>query len=454
MSRIIPIANRRYPPANLQGASAGTWRDVVAVSAIALLAPLLPLFLGGRTPFVIAYLADGLLAAVMAAVLVITFWNRARPLASRTEQVLWIGSAVVFSLYLLLQILPVPLLARWLGPYPQAMLDLPGFTPSTWSPNPGATLLGWAVFMALWTVAWVVRTLPSRYLGWLLLAFAGSGLFQALYGLVAQAAGSETILGLWPRLTPQHLSGTFTNRNLFAGYMCLVGPLAIFIWLLPGIPGLARLPKPLRLAGMLLSTGVIALAMLATGARMGVIAGSIALLLSGYLWLYHNIDSVRQKRWSVFGMVLLVCIVLLWYGPTLLLERLIEMGMESSRWNVWGLMFSEFPLRYWISGVGLGGFEAAFKTAKSVELTSWYFDAHNDLLQFLVETGVVGLIFMIIVAAGLWCRRRSTRFRAPVYGGLVAISVIGLVDFSWHMAGTQLIIAAYIGLLLRPDKAS
>ena len=446
---VVALKQRRLAAGIAQNRS-GEWRNVFATAAIALLAPVLPLFLGGRTPFIIAYLSDGLLAAVMAVVLVVLFWSGARMPPSSLERRFWIGSAVIFGIYILLQVLPLPFLARWLGPYPTALWQLPAWHPLTWSPNPGATLLGWAEFMALWTVAWTVRTLPSRYLGWLFIAFVASGLFQALYGLLAQAAGSETVLGLWPRVNPSYLSGTFTHRNLFGAYLCLVGPLAIFIWWLPDIPGLSRLPRPLRVAGTIFCTAVVTMAIFGTGSRIGVIGGSIALLVSGYLWLYRHAVTDRQRIGSGAGMALVVLLVLLWFGPALIIDRLVDMGVESSRWDVWGLMLSKFPVHYWITGIGLGGFEAAFKTVQSVELNAWYFDAHNDLLQWLLETGVVGAALLVIVAAGLWRRRRLNRLRAPIYGGLAALVFIGLVDFSWHMAGTQLILATYIGVLLRP----
>jgi putative inorganic carbon (HCO3(-)) transporter len=452
---MVVVALKRGNPAAVTAHNrGGDWRDGFATAAIALLAPVLPLFLGGRTPFIIAYLSDGLLAAVMAVVLVVIFWSGTRTLSSPREQRLWFGSAVVFGIYILLQVLPLPFLARWLGPYPAALWQLPAWHPLTWSPNPGATLLGWAEFMALWTVAWTVRTLPPRYLGWLFLAFVASGLFQALYGLLAQAAGSETVLGLWPRVNPSYLSGTFTHRNLFGAYLCLVGPLAIFIWWLPDIPGLSRLPRPLRIAGTIFCTAVVTMAIFGTGSRIGVAGGSIALLISGYLWLYRRAVTNRQRTWSGAGLAAIVVLVLLWFGPALIIDRLVEMGVESSRWDVWRLMLSQFPLHYWITGIGLGGFEAAFRMVQSTALQGWFFDAHNDLLQWLLETGVVGAALLIIVAAGLWRRRRLNRLRAPIYGGLAALAFIGLVDFSWHMAGTQLILATYVGVLLRPSRHS
>lgn len=426
------------------------WRHQFSAAAIAILAPVLPLFMGGRTPFVIAYLADGLLVAVMAAVLLVLFWPGTLLLSSSFEQRIWTGVAVVFSGYVFLQVLPLPYIARVMGPYPEILWSSPGPSPKTWSPNPGATISGWAVFMTLWTAAYAVRSMPSRYLGWLVLAFSASALFQALYGLLAHAAGSQYILGIWERPNAENLSGTFTNRNLYTAYLSLVGPLAIFMWWLPDVPGVSRLLRPFRVAATIFTVGIVSLPMLGSGSRLGTLAGIFALTVSGFLWLIRMTGSYKMQRWYAVGLLALIILVLLWYGPAILIERFAEMGLESSRWEVWSLMLSEFPLHYWMAGTGLGSFEAVFKTIQSVNLDSWYFDAHNDLLQWLLETGLVGAILLGVVFVGLLRRISLTRLRSAVYGGLAAISLVALGDFSWHMAGTQLVIASYIGLLLRP----
>ncbi|MDZ7809408.1 MAG: O-antigen ligase family protein [Arhodomonas sp.] len=191
---------------------------------------------------------------------------------------------------------------------------------------------------------------------------------------------------------------------------------------------------------------------MATGSRQGAIAGVVALLVAGYLWLYRDIEPGPRRRWATAGVAALVVLVLLWYGPAVMLERFAELGMDSSRWEVWQLMLAELPAVHWIAGSGLGSFETVFRTVQTADLASRYSYAHNDLLQWWLETGVLGLALLALVAGALLRRAALTRIRAPVYGGLAAAAVVALVDFSWHMTGTQLVIACYIGLLLRPVR--
>jgi O-antigen ligase len=117
-------------------------------------------------------------------------------------------------------------------------------------------------------------------------------------------------------------------------------------------------------------------------------------------------------------------------------------------------MLSGSPWYDWLWGSGLGGFEAVFKQVQSPTLSNWYDHAHNDLLQWCLETGLIGLLLLGVVLAALWRRRRLDALRAPLYAGLSAIAFMALGDFSLHMAGTQLIVATYVGILLRPASRS
>jgi Lipid A core - O-antigen ligase and related enzymes len=422
-----------------------------ATAAIVCLIPLLPLFMGGRTPFVIAYLSDALLVSVMAMLLLALFWSAPRAQARSPETRIWVGFALAFSAYVLLQVAPLPPLSRLLGPYPDVLWQQSDVKPLTWSPNPFATLLGWTVFLALWTAAYAVCHLPSSYLGWILLAVAVSTLFQAVYGPMAHATGSEWILGLWGRVNVDQVSGTFTNRNLFAGYLALTGPLAIGMWWSDRIPLVGRLPVLLRVAGALLSGALVGLALLASASRLGAAAGVFGMLVAGVLWLQRQKGLNRAVRWSLYATAAAALAAALWYGLAPLVLRYVERGLESDRWEVWRLMLGELPWHYWMFGVGLGGFEAVFKTVQSAALRVWYDHAHNDLLQWLLEMGIMGAVLFGIALLALWRRRRNDTLRAALYGGLVAIALVGLGDFSWHLSGTQLVIACYLGILLRPS---
>jgi O-antigen ligase len=304
------------------------------------------------------------------------------------------------------------------------------------------------VFLALFTAAYATRHLPHRYLGWIALAAVGAALFQTVYGLLAFTQGEQTILGLWPRPAPERLSGSFTNPNLAAHFLVMIWPLAVALWWMPDMPFISRLPSPLRLAATLVAGSLIGLALLSTASRLGAAAGLFAMFV---LLVLHAQQRSGVVLWPLYTGVVGAALAALWFGLLPLTTRYIGEGLESQRWEVWGLMLHELPWRYWVFGVGLGGFEAVFKSVQGAHITAWYDYAHNDLLQWLLEMGVVGAALLVAAIVALIHRWRNSPLRAPVYAGMVALALIALGDFSWHVGGVQIAAAAYLGILLRPS---
>ena len=108
--------------------------------------------------------------------------------------------------------------------------------------------------------------------------------------------------------------------------------------------------------------------------------------------------------------------------------------------------------QWWLWGVGLGGFEAVFKQVQPGDMGGWYDYAHNDLLQWLLEMGLVGAGLLAAAAVALVRNARLNRETIPLYAGLVAQVLVALGDFSWHIPATQLVLAMYIGVLVAPEK--
>ena len=113
-------------------------------------------------------------------------------------------------------------------------------------------------------------------------------------------------------------------------------------------------------------------------------------------------------------------------------------------------MFTGFPVQWWLHGVGLGGFEAVFKIVQTEDVSGWWDYAHNDLLQWILEMGLIGLLLLVMVIAAILRHAEARLDRIPLYAGLAALSVVALGDFSWHIPGTQVVLAVFIGVLTSP----
>ncbi len=422
-------------------------RHFAVFALLMLLVMALPLMMGNRTPLTLT--TSGLVLVFGALLVALASFGGARfeaRLASpRTG---WWIFAAVLSFWVLLQVLPFEPLARALGPYPEALWRGES-KPGQWSPNPAYTLRAWATFVALLTIAWTAANLRKRYRNMLWLVIACSALFQSLYGLSAHAAGSETIFGIWQRKNVEFVHGSFSNRNLFAGYLALTLPLVISVWWRNSMPFLSKLPSELRVAGSIISGAIVGVALLGSASRLGSAAGLAGMLLGLVLWMQYRARINRFAIWPMLTIAVGILVTATWYGLTPLTERLVMTSIDSEpRLEVFSKMLTETEPVWWLTGVGLGGFEAVFKQVQPGDLGGWYDYAHNDLLQWLFEMGVVGAGLLAAAAVAVWRNARLTPEVIPLYAGLAALGLIALGDFSWHIPATQVVLALYLGTVL------
>ena len=428
----------------------GVQRSLMVFAILAALVLLLPLLMGNRTAETLAL--SGLVLVSGALLLAVAGWilpipgNHMPPLPAS-----WQAFALVITVLAVLQILPVPFLARTFGAYPEALWR-GELLPGQWSPNPNATLRGWATFIALAAVAWAASSLRTEHRGLLWLVIVIAALFQALYGLISHAANNETIFGIWARNTPDFVHGSFSNRNLFAGYLALTWPMTVAIWWRHSTPGIKRLPFELRVAGSVICGAIVGAALLGSASRLGSAAGVGGMLAALVLWTRYRSRLRRAAIWPIYLTAFSALIAATWYGLTPLAERLAVTSVEEGRFEVYALMLGELKPQWWLTGVGLGGFEAVFRQVQPANMSGWYDYAHNDLLQWLLEMGVIGAALLVAVGVALWRHARLARETIPLYAGLTAQALVALGDFSWHIPATQVVLAVYLGVLLTPER--
>ncbi len=421
----------------------GAWAATLIIVLVALA---LPLMMGNRNPFTLSASLMVLVGGAYVAGLLAIFPTRGS-LAPPGRW--WLLVLSLFSVAVLVQVLPIPGLVEALGPYPEALWTHPDFNPRHWSPDVGATLRGWAAFVALLTVAWVAFNLNPRQRNLLWLALAAMAVFQGIMGVSAHAAGADTIFGIWPRNNPDFVHGSFSNRNLFAAYLALLWPLAIAVWWIRDMPLLGRLPKEMKIAGSLIASVIIGAALLASASRLGSAAGIAGMLVALVLWTRYRRILRGHSVWPVYLALVGALIGAIWYGVTPLAARLLATDMEESRFEVFGLMLTELPARWYLHGVGLGGFEGVFKQVQPGDIGGWFDYAHNDLLQWLLEMGLVGAVLLLIVGIGLYRAAHLSLERIALYSGFAALALVALGDFSWHIPATQIVLALFLGTLLR-----
>lgn len=336
--------------------------------------------------------------------------------------------------------------------------------PATLSLAPDATAsalrTGVALSVLLVVSVTVARTRGVRFLA---LALLASAAFQGLYGTLVLASGNETI---WNHPKRHYLgcaTGTFVNRNHYAGLLEASLPPGLALVLDrargTGRHGRERIlalfgPEGVRtlLLGVLLVLGLAGL--LLSFSRAGIALGLAAL---GWTAFAAGRRGVRT-RLAIGALVLgLALVPLLQIGSERLAHRYALAGQEitsdGGRGQVWKDtlgMVEAFPA----VGAGFGSFGSVYPLFRSPGVRLYYEHAHNDLLQALSEGGLVGLLFLVILAAPLL--RRLAPALAGKKGvlalgtatGLAALLLHALVDFQFHIPSNAAVGAILCGVVL------
>lgn len=297
-----------------------------------------------------------------------------------------------------------------------------------------------------------------RTTGWIKLALAP--VFAMLF--------IEAALGIYQYLGSggsEDATGTFFNRNHYAGFLEMSFPLALGCVLSLG-DWAATVRKPLmrRLVSsenfqkqllFLFLLGVVFLAVLFSRSRMGI----FSVLVSLAFFAFVSSRFIRSGR-----MIYTVLAVALFFGLFIglypILERyfLVEQDLPSRTelWRDVAVMIKDFPA----FGTGLGTFGYAYPLYKvSVEKPLIYLYAHNDYLQVIAETGVLGFaslmsaLFIFLYSslkalAGLSARQDYFRFfiLLGALTGVFSILVHSFVDFNLQIPSNALYFAFLIGL--------
>jgi O-antigen ligase len=347
-------------------------------------------------------------------------------------------------------------LRRGLDPVPTPTLSLAGGATAS-ALRTGAAIVG-IVFVATSVVA-------SRGPRRLALTCLCAAAFQGLYGLLVLASGHDRIWNVPKTSYLDSATGTFVNRNHFAGFLAATLPMGIGLVIAAGRRARPRIREKGGLLGALGPDGSQALLLgllvltaasglllsfsrAGTALGLGAIAGTVGFVLRGR----------RVHRLVAIGALLAIAAIpLLDIGADRLAGRYasaqddyrapggrLDVARDTLR------MIAAFPA----TGCGFGAFTWVFPAFADPAIRLHYTHAHNDLLQLGAEGGVPSLVLMAIVLTALSrCLVRALRSGTdPVLTGaafgLAALLVHGLVDFNFHIPANAAIAAVLAGVLL------
>jgi O-antigen ligase len=263
-------------------------------------------------------------------------------------------------------------------------------------------------------------------------------------------------------------SGTYANRNHFAGLLelCLPFPvcLAISHWRKQPDKYHTALGPALKACGFVSIAAIILLGIVLSLSRMGFVATLASLYLIGLVALLSGSGASRWRRLmpvAALGLVILAAFVFL--PPDQLIARFADMlnntDREASRSKIWSdaiPLIRDFP----IMGCGLGAFESCFHRY-NVAAPNFRVDfAHNDYLQLLAELGLVGFLPLAVLASAAFVASiRRAILRASEESGLIALACAGsltaiaihsLADFNLYIPANAIAVSWIGGMALRP----
>lgn len=232
--------------------------------------------------------------------------------------------------------------------------------------------------------------------------------------------------------------GPYVNHNHYAGLMELLVPI-------PLVLSLSRLASDrVRIAA-----GIAAAIMVATvflsASRGGMIAIFVELVVLAVIVLRHRIGFVGRKRGvrlavNAAAFLLVLVSLLTWLGGQQLVSRVSSISTETHTELSGGMrvsidrdafrMFRMKPVLGW----GLGTFPTVYPQFRSFYTNFFVNEAHNDYLQLLCETGLLGFGTMVWFLIVLYRRAipKVKSWTSDVSGALTLACILGTSGILVH----------------------
>ena len=231
--------------------------------------------------------------------------------------------------------------------------------------------------------------------------------------------------------------GPFVNRNHFAGLMELLLPLA----LVPLVLGKVRRE---RLAVVALFAVMPVAALFLSASRGGIVSFCVQVAFLIYLLLRRR--GLGKNVLGVAAVLLAALLIVTWLGVGQILQRFSSLqslevtegkraAMRRGAWRI----FLDHPL----AGTGLGTLQIVYPPYETLYDGKIVNHAHNDYLEALAETGLLGGLccawFLVVLLLKSFSRFRQNDFSlagALQLSGIVACAgflVHALVDFNFHI---------------------
>lgn len=421
---------------------------------------LLCLLLGGSAQGVWGNALLRLLAIILIAWALLS--RRERPISPAIRQLMWlIGLAIALAL---LQLVPIPM-TLW-AKLPGRAEFLEGF--QLLGAQPRALPLSLAPYE---TFAALLALLPplgmlaatvglrSYSRAWLAAALIFGAVGGVLLGIL-QVTSADMLHSPWYLYRQSNYgvaTGFFANGNHMASLLLVTVP---FIAALGGFVRENAKDARFRSAVLALVGGgliVIILGLILNGSLAGYGLG-IPVVLASLLMLFGTKTKIARLGLTLIGVTSLVGIALLWASS-------VNPGTETSVASRQLIFENSVDLLgdFGTVGTGLGTFPQVYRLSERPDAVDRYYvnHAHDDYLELAIETGLPGVMLMLLFLAW-WIRAvRSTLKDAAAdqfaYAGAIASAALllhSLVDYPLRTAAMSAVFAMCLALILQSRRVA
>jgi putative inorganic carbon (HCO3(-)) transporter len=379
---------------------------------------------------------------------------------------------VLLMILVVLQIVPFPAsLATLFRVQPET---LQGETFFTLSLAPYQTVSELLLLVTYGTAFWLTLMIceDEKARMRLLYVLLALGTFEAFYGLLQYLTGWQQIFSYVKKYYLEDATGTYINRNHFAGLLEMVLPFAVALGLrqLRTLRGVAwraqgRARAVLSAKGLSLLVFAVSLcvimftALIFSRSRMGIVSAA-ASLLAVFTCVTMGSRSERTQPLMAALLAFGVMGLVVWIGSDPVITRFEALGQEYSqtgqnRISIWSdtlKLVRQHPLL----GTGLGTFSVAYPAVQTTFLNHRVDHAHCDYLEVTSDLGLVGGVLLfgsivwVLAHAVRGCGRVETGVdnvvRLGCIGSISAILVHSFADFNFYIPGNALVFSVVVAL--------
>lgn len=297
------------------------------------------------------------------------------------------------------------------------------------------------------------------------------GCFEAGYGILQYLTGWHKIFAYTKEYDLNDATGTYINRNNFAGLLELILPFALAMafysfqkrsefrrggnsWRSsPGRGGVS-----FQAVYYLFLLALMGVALVFSRSKGGILAAIFSLIFIALLGQIR----IQKKGWMVLVVLFLTVIMGygLWIGLNPVLARFEQLGnadflQTEGRIRIWKStlhLVRDHP----VAGTGLGTYGIAFRHYQTNFVKKYVDHAHNDYLEFASETGLPGLallflpIFYLLIRMVVSFLDDSHRYRRSILlgciGSTVALLIHSVTDFNLQIPANALVFAVVLGI--------